>query len=324
MFQEEIILDKNNLKFSLYPIQYHNLWDEYKKQQASFWRAEEVDCSQDFQYFEKLDENVKHVIKMILSFFASSDGIVNLNISSRLMNEITINEAIYCYQYQMMMENIHSEMYSILLDNLIRDREEKYILFNSIKLIPSIKRISDWALNWINSDVSIGHRIIAFLCVEGIFFSGAFACIYWLKQYYKGSNMVGLIKSNEFISRDEKMHADFACELYKMIINKLSFDEIKNIFIEAVELSKIFNNETFKIKLLGINEDLMNQYIEYIADYWIVSLGYKKIYNSNNPFTFMNSIGMMQRTNFHEGRATEYQLASNFVNPSELDINEDF
>jgi ribonucleoside-diphosphate reductase subunit M2 len=307
----EPITDTKYEKFSLYPIVYHGIWAQYKKQQSAFWKAEEIDFSQDYKDWERLSSDKKYVIKMILAFFANTDGIVNLNISSRLMNEITINEAKTAYAYQMMIENVHSEVYSILLDNLIRDPSEKAHLFDSIKTIPSIKKISDWALKWIDSDKHISYRIIAFACVEGIFFSGAFATIFWLKKY-EGSGklfMPGLIKSNEFISRDESMHQDFACELFKLIINKPSEKEVADIVKESVEIAKNFNNDSIKIKLIGLNSDMMNQYIEYVADRLIVSLGYNKIYKVSNPFSFMDTIGMVQKTNFHEQRATEYQSA---------------
>lgn len=309
----EPLTDCTNKKFSLYPIKYHSLWNEYKKQFNSIWKAEEIDFSQDYADWETLDDNKKYVIKMILAFFASTDGIVNLNISSRLMNEITVNEAIYAYQFQIVMENIHAETYSIMLDNLIREPDEKNHLLNAITTIPSIKKISDWAIRWIDSDVSIAHRIVAFACVEGIFFSGAFATIFWLKKYAGGGKMFmpGLVKSNELISRDEKLHCEFACEMYKLIIHKLSERDAHAIISEAVDIAKNFNNESIKCKLVGLNNETLNQYIEYIADYWSVCLGYSKIYRASNPFTFMDTIGMMQKTNFHESLPTEYQSANN-------------
>ena len=223
----------------------------------------------------------------------------------------------------MMMENIHAEVYSVMLDNLIRDKEEKTYLLNAITTIPSIKLISDWAFKWIDSEVSIAHRIIAFACVEGIFFSGAFATIYWFKKFVGSGKlfMPGLVKSNELISRDEKLHCDFACELYKLIVNKLSEIEAHTIISEAVEIAKNFNNESIKCGLVGLNADLMNQYVEYIADYWTVSLGYSKIYRSTNPFTFMDTIGMLQKTNFHDSKATEYQAAHNNINNSSFTIS---
>ena len=307
----ETIIDEINRRFTLFPIQYNGLWNEYKKQEKSFWTTEEIDFSQDYKDWETLDEDKKYVIKMILAFFASMDGIVNFNIYENLLNKITINEAITAYRFQATIENIHNECYSLMIDNLIKDTNEKNYLFNSIKTIPSIKLIADWAFNWIESDTTIGHKIIAFACIEGILFSGAFAIIYWLKNYEGGGKifMPGLVKSNELISRDEKLHCDFACELYKLLKNKLSEKEVNTIIIESVDIAKNFNNESIKCKLIGLNSNLMNQYIEYVADRLIVSLGYNKIYKSVNPFSFMETIGMIQKTNFHESRATEYKSA---------------
>jgi ribonucleoside-diphosphate reductase beta chain len=307
----EPILDESNRRFTLFPIKYTTLWEEYKKQEKSFWSTEEIDFSNDYRDFQTLNSDKKYVIKMILAFFASMDGIVNFNIDENLLKKITINEAITAYRFQATMEGIHNECYSLMIDNLIKDQKEKTHLFNSIKTIPSIKKIADWAFNWIESDTSIAHKIIAFACIEGILFSGAFAIIYWLKNYEGGGTnfMHGLVKSNELISRDEKLHCDFACELYQLLNNKLSEKEIKQIVSESVEIAKNFNNESIKCKLIGLNSDLMNQYIEYVADRLTVSLGYTKIYKSTNPFPFMESIGIMQKTNFHESRPTEYKSA---------------
>lgn len=307
----EPILDEKNRRFTLFPIEYHGLWEQYKKQEMAFWKAEEIDFSQDFKDFESLDQDKKYVIKMILAFFASMDGIVNFNIDENLLSKITINEAITTYRFQGMMEQIHNECYSLMIDNLIKDPKEKAHLFNSIKTIPSIKKIADWAINWIHLDTTIAHKLVAFACIEAILFSGAFAIIFWLKSY-EGSGkifMPGLVKSNELISRDEGLHADFACELYKLLNNKLSEKEINQIISESVGVAKNFNNESIKCKLIGLNSNLMNQYIEYIADRLAVSLGYSKIYKSSNPFAFIETIGMPQKTNFHESRATEYKSA---------------
>lgn len=307
----EPILDEKNRRFTLFPIKYHSLWAEYKKQEQSIWTAEEIDFSQDYNDFQTINSDSKYVIKMILAFFASMDGIVNLNLDTNLINKITIPEAITAYRFQAMMEGIHNECYSLMIDNLIKDYKEKNYLFDSIKTIPSIKKIADWAFKWIDSDTSIAHKLIAFACIEGILFSGAFAIIYWLKNYEGAGRifMPGLIKSNELISRDEKMHTDFACELYKLINNKLDNIEVQKIIKESVDIAKNFNNESIKCKLVGLNSNLMNQYIEYVADRLIVSLGYNKIYKSTNPFNFMDTIGMVQKTNFHESRPTEYKSA---------------
>ena len=307
----EPLLDESNRRFTLFPIKYNGLWEQYKKQEKSIWTAEEIDFSQDYKDFETLNADKKYVIKMILAFFASMDGIVNFNIDENLLKKITINEAITTYRFQAMMESIHNECYSLMIDNLIKDNKEKLYLFNSIKTIPSIKKIADWALNWINSDTSIAHKIIAFACIEAILFSGAFAIIFWLKKYEGGGRifMPGLTKSNELISRDEGLHTEFACELYKLLNNKLSDREVNQIITESVDIAKNFNNESIKCKLIGLNATLMNQYIEYVADRLLVSLGYNKLFKSSNPFSFMETIGMMQKTNFHESRATEYKSA---------------
>lgn len=326
--REEVLLDPKNNRFCLYPIKYNSLWSLYKKQQSSFWKAEEIDFSHDYDDWIKLSEDEQYVIKMILAFFANTDGIVNLNISSNLLNEITVNEAKVTYTYQMMIENIHNECYTLMLDNLIRDTIEKKHLFDAINTIPSIKKISDWALKWADNEceTNIGNRIVAFACIEGILFSGAFATIFWLKKY-KGSGklfMPGLTKSNEFIARDEGFHTEFACELFSLLINKPTKEEILSIIEESVEIAKNFSIESIKCNLIGLNSILMNQYIEYVADRLIVSLGYDKIYKVTNPFTFMDTIGMMQKTNFHENRPTEYQSAYNTMNFTKLITSEDF
>lgn len=322
----EPILDESNRRFTLFPIRYHTLWSEYKKQEQSIWTAEEIDFSQDFKDFETLSNDSKYVIKMILAFFASMDGIVNLNLDTNLISKITIPEAITAYRFQAMMEGIHNECYSLMIDNLIKDNKEKNHLFDSIKSIPSIKKIADWALKWIDSDTSVAHKLVAFACVEGILFSGAFAIIYWLKNCESAGRifMPGLIKSNELISRDEKLHTDFACELYKLLNNKLDSKEFEQIIEESVDIAKNFNSDSIKCKLVGLNSDLMNQYIEYVADRLSVSLGYPKIYKSQNPFSFMDTIGMVQKTNFHESRATEYKSAHiEYMQESSFIIAED-
>ncbi len=323
---DEPILDKKNERFCLYPLVYTSLWNLYKKQQSAFWKAEEIDFSQDYKDWEKLSNQEKNVIKMILAFFANTDGIVNLNISSQLLNKITINEAKVTYNFQMMMENVHSEAYALMLDNLIKDKEEKEHLFNAITTIPSIKKISNWAIKWIDSDINIANKIVAFACVEGIFFSGAFATIFWLKKY-KGSGalfMPGLIKSNEFISRDEGMHVEFACELFNLIVNKPSKREVLEIITEAVDIAYDFVTESIQCKLVGLNADSMYQYIKYVADRLLVSLGFEKHYKVTNPFSFMDTIGMVQKTNFHEQRVTEYQSAYNESTNREFVSSDDF
>ncbi len=307
------LLDKSLIRYTLFPIQHYNLWNEFKKQQNSIWSAEEIDFSNDYNDFMTLSFDEQHVIKMILAFFASMDGIVNFNIEENLIRHIVSIEALTCYRFQVMMEGIHNECYSMMIDNLIKDNNEKEYLFNSIETIPTIKKISDWSLKFIESDEYIGLKIIAFAFIEGVLFSGAFACIYWLK-HVKGQGKLflnGLIKSNEFISRDESLHVNFACELYKMLDKKVSNIEVENLIKEAVDMTKSFNNETIKTKLIGLNNDSMNQYTEYVCDRLLVQLGYNKLFNSSNPFSFMNTIGMIQKTNFHETRPSEYKKSTN-------------
>lgn len=307
----EPILDQKRRRFTLFPITYPNLWDLYKKQIASFWKAEEIDFSKDREDFESLSENEKHYIKRILGFFAASDGIVNFNLGTRFLNELVPMEATVCYTYQMMMESIHSESYSIMLDNLVQNTEERMMLFNSIKTVDSIKNISDWAFKWIDSDLPFAFRVVAFCVVEGVFFSGAFASIFWLKRFKSNGRLFlsGLIKSNEFIARDEGQHVQFGVEIYRLLKNKLTSQQIYKIIEEGVEISRKFYADALPVRLLGINEDSMMDYIMYVSDRLLVELGYEKKYNKQNPFAFMETIGMQSKTNFFESRPTEYQSA---------------
>ena len=310
----EPILNEENSRFTTYPIQHQGLWDLYQKQLSSFWKPQEVDLSKDYEDFMELSADEQHYIKRILSFFAASDGIVNFNLSKRFLQEIKIMEATTCYTYQMMMENIHGEMYSLMLDNLIKDSTEKEHLFKSIQTVESVKCLSDWAMHWIESDLSFAHRVIAFAVVEGIFFSGAFASIFWIKRYKSNGRLFlqGLVKSNEFIARDEGMHVDFACEIYKLLENKLSKDIVYSIIDNGVKVAKKFMNDALPIRLIGMNDESMGQYLEYVADRLIVELGYKKYYHTANPFSFMDTIGMLGKTNFFESRPLDsYQSAFN-------------
>jgi ribonucleotide reductase beta subunit family protein with ferritin-like domain len=310
----EPILNEENSRFTTYPIQYKGLWDLYQKQLSSFWKPQEVDLSKDYDDFMELNKDEQHYIKRILAFFAASDGIVNFNLSKRFLQEIKIMEATTCYTFQMMMENIHGEMYSLMLDNLIKDSYEKDHLFNSIKSVESVKSLSDWAMEWIDSDLSFAHRVIAFAVVEGIFFSGAFASIFWIKRYKSNGRLFlqGLVKSNEFIARDEGMHVDFACEIYKLLKDKLDKDIVYKIIDNGVKVAKNFMDDALPIRLIGMNSLSMGEYLEYVADRLIVELGYKKYYNVTNPFTFMETIGMLGKTNFFESRPLDsYQSAFN-------------
>lgn len=318
------ILSEDSRRFTLYPIQHFNLWDLYKKQLAAFWKAEEIDFSKDIDDFVTLSSDEQHYIKRVLAFFAASDGIVNFNLSSRFLQDIKIMEAIVCYTYQMTIENVHSESYSIMLDNLVKDKSERELLFNSIKTVESVKMISDWAMKWIESSLSFAHRVIAFCVVEGVFFSGAFASIFWLKRYKSNGRLFlqGLVKSNEFIARDEGMHVQFGCEIYKMLQSRLSTENVYEIIEDGVSVAKIFMNDALPVRLIGMNSDSMCEYIEYVADRLLVDLGYKKRYQTKNPFSFMETIGMVGKTNFFESRPTEYQSAHVMSNDNHEDIHE--
>jgi ribonucleoside-diphosphate reductase beta chain len=309
----EPILDESNSRFTMYPIQYQGLWDLYQKQLSSFWKPQEIDFSKDYEDFVELSADEQHYIKRVLAFFAASDGIVNFNLSKRFLQEIKIMEAITCYTFQMMIEGIHSETYSLMLDNLIKDPTEKDHLFQSIKTVESVKKLGDWAMHWIESDLSFAHRVVAFAVVEGIFFSGAFASIFWLKRYKSNGRLFlqGLVKSNEFIARDEGMHVQFACEIYKLLETKLSTEAVFEIIDDGVKVAKIFLKEALPIRLLGMNSESMEQYIECVADRLSMDLGYKKMYNTPNPFVFMETIGMLGKSNFFESRPTDYQSAFN-------------
>jgi len=323
----EPICNEENRRFTLFPIKYHSLFELYKKQLSAFWKAEEIDFSNDYNDYLQLSDDEKHFIEMNLAFFAASDGIVNFNLSTRFLQDVKIIEAQVAYTYQMMMENVHSEVYSLMLDNIVRDPVKKEYLFNSIETVKSVKMMADWAFKWIHSDKSFAHRVIAFAVIEGIFFSGAFASIFWIKKYKASGRrfLDGLIKSNEFIARDEGLHTEFACTIYSLLENKLSFEEVKSIVSEGVEVAKNFVNDALPVRLIGMNEESMRDYIEYVADRLLVVLGYKKVYNKTNPFSFMETIGMLQKTNFFETRPTEYQSAHVFNKDSKIDYNnEDF
>ena len=307
MSSNEPILRENPDRFVIFPIQNHNVWSIYKKAVASFWTVEEVDLSKDHVFWAKLTDNEKYFIEHILAFFAASDGIVNENLVERFMNEVQMTEARCFYGFQIMIENIHSEMYSLLIDTYVKDRERKNTLFKAIETIPSIKKKADWALKWISDDDSeYAKRVVAFACVEGIFFSGAFCAIFWLK---KRGLMPGLTFSNELISRDEALHTEFAVMMHSMLNNKCEPEIIKGIIKDAVEIEKEFINESIPCKLIGMNADLMSEYIEFVANRLSVQLGCSKIYNAKNPFPFMEMISLEGKTNFFEKRVGEYSKA---------------
>jgi ribonucleoside-diphosphate reductase beta chain len=304
----EKILQENKDRFVLFPIKYHDIWEMYKKAESSFWTAEEIDLLQDLQdWNNKLNKDEKHFIKHVLAFFAASDGIVNENLAVNFLNEVQFPEARCFYGFQVMIENIHSETYSLLIDTYIKDPEEKDKLFHAIDTIPCVGKKAEWALRWIKNG-SFVERLIAFAAVEGIFFSGSFCSIFWLK---KRGLMPGLSFSNELISRDEGLHCDFACLLYtRYIENKLPEKTVKQIITDAVSIEKEFVVDAIPVKLIGMNADLMCQYIEFVADRLLVALGCSKVYNATNPFDFMEMISLQGKTNFFEKRVSEYKKAA--------------
>ena len=303
MKQVEPILQENKDRFVLFPIKHHDIWDWYKKSEASFWTAEEIDLSADFGHWENLNEGEKHFVKNVLAFFAASDGIVNENLAENFVSEVQYTEAKFFYGFQIMMENIHSETYSLLIDSYIKDKEEQNKLFNAIETVPAVKKKAEWALKWIDSD-SFAERLVAFAAVEGIFFSGSFASIFWLK---KRGLMPGLSFSNELISRDEALHCDFSVHLHNNhLINKVPQERIKEIILSALEIEKEFITESLPVSLIGMNSDLMKQYLEYVTDRLLSSLECPKEFGSSNPFDFMQNIALQNKTNFFEKRVSEY------------------
>jgi ribonucleoside-diphosphate reductase beta chain len=308
MKKQEHILEENPNRFVIFPLKYRDIWEKYKQAQMSNWTAEEIELSPDLvDWDEKLNDNEKHYIKNVLAFFAASDGIVNENLAENFVKEVQYPEAKFFYGFQIAMENVHSETYSLLIDTYIRDNEEKERLFNAIETVPSVKKKAEWALKWIDSE-SFAERLIAFAAVEGIFFSGSFCAIFWLK---KRGLMPGLTFSNELISRDEALHCEFACLLHnKYIQKKVTEERIKEIICEAVEIEKEFITDSLPVSLIGMNEKLMAQYIEFVADFWLVELGCNKVFNSENPFDFMEMLSLQGKTNFFEKRVGEYQKVS--------------
>ncbi|KAK4226063.1 ribonucleotide reductase [Podospora fimiseda] len=305
---DEPLLTENPQRFVLFPIKYHEIWQMYKKAEASFWTAEEIDLSKDLHdWNNKLNGDEQHFISHILAFFAASDGIVNENLVERFSGEVQIPEARCFYGFQIMMENIHSETYSLLIDTYIKEPAQRTYLFNAIDTIPCIRKKADWALKWISDKkASFAQRLIAFAAVEGIFFSGAFASIFWLK---KRGLMPGLTFSNELISRDEGLHTDFACLLYSHLNHRPSKQLVEEIIVDAVKIEQEFLTEALPCHLLGMNANLMKQYIEFVADRLLVALGNEKVYRSTNPFDFMENISLGGKTNFFEKRVGEYQKA---------------
>ncbi len=301
--ENELLLRENKDRFVILPIKYPAIWEMYKKCEASFWTAEEIDLSDDMKHWETMNAGEKHFISHILAFFAASDGIVNENLAINFMSEVQLPEARCFYGFQIMMENIHSETYALLIDTYIKDPIEKDRLFHAIDTVPCVNKKAEWALRWINNG-SFAERLIAFAAVEGIFFSGSFCSIFWLK---KRGLMPGLTFSNELISRDEGMHCEFACLLYRMLENKLSKEAATKIITDAVEIEKEFVTDALPVNLIGMNAKLMSQYIEFVADRWLGELGYDKVYGASNPFDFMEMISLQGKTNFFEKRVGDYQ-----------------
>ncbi|PVD23431.1 hypothetical protein C0Q70_16700 [Pomacea canaliculata] len=302
---DEPLLRDNPRRFVVFPIEYHDIWKMYKKAEASFWTAEEVDLSKDLLHWERLKPDERHFISHVLAFFAASDGIVNENLVERFSKEVQVTEARCFYGFQIAMENIHSEMYSLLIDTYIKDPNERDYLFNAIETMPCVKKKADWAIRWINDhNADYGERVVAFAAVEGIFFSGSFAAIFWLK---KRGIMPGLTFSNELISRDEGLHCDFACLMFRHLHNKPSQERIYTIIKDAVQIEQEFLTVALPCNLIGMNCELMKRYIEFVADRLLVELDCAKLYGSQNPFDFMEHISLEGKTNFFEKRVGEYQ-----------------
>jgi ribonucleoside-diphosphate reductase beta chain len=321
---EEPILKENPNRFVLFPIEHSDIWEMYKKQEASIWTAEELDLSPDLvDWDSKLNDDERFFIKHVLAFFAASDGIVNENLAENFLSEVQYTEAKFFYGFQIMMENIHSETYSLLIDTYIKDTKEKNYLFNAIETFEPVKKKAEWAMRWIDNG-SYAERLVSFAAVEGIFFSGSFCSIFWLK---KRGLMPGLTFSNELISRDEGLHCDFACMLYNNhLVNKLTKEQVQKIIADAVEIEKEFVTESLPVRLIGMNSDLMSQYIEFVADRLLTELGNDKIYNASNPFDFMDMINLQGKTNFFEKRVGEYQKAGvlNNENNTTFSLDSDF
>jgi ribonucleoside-diphosphate reductase beta chain len=318
----ELLLKENKERFVILPINYPRIWEMYKKHEAGFWTAEEIDLSSDQKDWQSMNDGERHFISHILAFFAASDGIVNENLAVNFMSEVQLPEARCFYGFQIMMENIHSETYALLIDSYIRDPKEKDRLLHAIDTVPAVKKKAEWALRWIQNG-SFAERLVAFAAVEGIFFSGSFCSLFWLK---KRGLMPGLTFSNELISRDEGLHCEFACLLYGMLNEKLSEEEVFRIIADAVKIEKEFISEALPVRLIGMNADLMKQYIEFVADRWLAELGYPKMFHSANPFDFMEMISLQGKTNFFEKRVGDYQK-SGVLNSGEMQsfsLEEDF
>jgi ribonucleoside-diphosphate reductase subunit M2 len=318
----EPLLAPDDNRFVMFPIVYQDIWDMYQKQIDCFWRPEEIDLSKDLTHWNALNKDEQLFISMILAFFAASDGIVLENLAQRFMSDVQVSEARAFYGFQIAMENIHSHTYSNLIETYIKDKEEKHKLFNAISNYPCIKKKSDWAQKWIHDNrSSFATRLVAFACIEGIFFSGAFCSIFWLK---KRGLMPGLTFSNELISRDEALHCEFAVLLYSKLVKKMDKSRIHEIIKEAVEIETEFICEALPCRLIGMNSQMMTQYIQFVADRLCVQLGYKKIYNITNPFDWMELISLEGKTNFFERRVGDYALANKCQSTNDFELTDDF
>lgn len=318
----EPLLTPDDNRFVMFPIKYQDIWEMYKKQVDCFWRAEEIDLTKDLTHWESLSEDEKHFVSMILAFFAASDGIVLENLAMRFMCDVQNSEARAFYGFQIAMENIHSQTYSLLIETYIKDVDEKMRLFNAVENFPCIKKKADWAQKWIKDNRSgFATRLIAFACVEGIFFSGAFCSIFWLK---KRGLMPGLTFSNELISRDEALHCEFAILLYSKLQNKVKKSKLHEIIKEAVEIETEFICDALPCRLIGMNSQLMTQYIQFVADRLCLQLGYDKIYGVSNPFDFMELISLESKSNFFERKNDSYALANKNKNEEIFEFTEDF
>lgn len=318
----EPLLTEDESRYVMFPIKDETVWKMYKKQVDSFWRAEEIDLSKDLASWKNLTTEEQYFIKMIIAFFAASDGIVSENLALRFMGDVQLSEARAFYGFQIAMENIHSETYSLLIETYINDKEEKHKLFNAVQNFPCIRKKADWAIKWIQDKrSSFATRLVAFACVEGIFFSGAFCSIFWLK---KRGLMPGLSFSNELISRDEALHCEFAVLLYGKLVKKLKKEKIYEIITEAVSIEKEFICEALPCRLIGMNSELMSQYIEFVADRLLLQLGYDKYYNTSNPFPWMELISLSGKTNFFEKKVADYALANKEIKEDTFDLSECF
>ncbi len=324
MTQEEPILKDNPNRYTLFPLKWADIWKAYENHKKAFWTAQEIDYSADQDDWEKLNDDERYFIEHILAFFAGSDGIVLENLITNFCNDVQIPEARCFYGFQAMMENIHSEVYSLLIETYVKDPERKTMLFNAIETIPCVSQKADWAVKWINKDTSFAERLVAFAVVEGIFFSGSFCAIFWLKS--RGKMVKALGKSNELIARDEGLHTDFAVLLYSHLIDKLSQEKIEEIVKDAVDIEVNFICESLPCRLIGMNSTMMTQYIKFVADRLVQQLGYGKIYNTQNPFAFMDNMNLDGKTNFFEQRVTEYQHSASVSSGSErvFELNDEF